>query len=198
MGLPRLIVVTDRGQAGDLVAVVGAGVEAGATTVLFREKDLPWDSRLALGRELVATGAQLLLATDDPATDASLAYELGAVGLHLSARAGSRRFAGVVGRSCHSVDGLRRAMEEGAGYATLSPIWVTESKPGYGPALGLEALAATPLPTYALGGVTPGRAGEAVDAGAAGVAVMGAVMTSPDPGGVVRLLRAELGETVEA
>jgi thiamine-phosphate pyrophosphorylase len=85
-------------------------------------------------------------------------------------------------------------------YATLSPIWATASKPGYGPALGIEGLAkavvAVPeLPVYALGGVMPGRASACIEAGAAGVAVMGAVMGAPDPAAVVRVLLAELGET---
>ena len=73
----------------------------------------------------------------------------------------------------------------------------TASKPGYGPALGLDGLAAgcravPDLPVIALGGVTPGRARQCVDAGAAGVALMGAVMGAGDPGAVVRAVIDEL------
>ena len=110
---------------------------------------------------------------------------------------------GVVGRSCHDLDELRRAAAEGVDYVTFSPVWVTASKPGYGPAVGLggleRACATVPdLPVYALGGVTPSRVAACREAGAAGVAVMGAVMRAPDPAAVVCEIRAELGETGRA
>ena len=50
------------------------------------------------------------------------------------------------------------AAGEGCDYATLSPIFVSASKPGYGPALGVGALRDAPLPVYALGGVDPSNA----------------------------------------
>jgi thiamine-phosphate pyrophosphorylase len=67
---------------------------------------------------------------------------------------------------------------------TLSPIFATASKPGYGPELGLAALthaARHGLALLALGGVTPQRARECVAAGAAGIAVMGEVMRAAGP-----------------
>ncbi|MDX1421679.1 MAG: thiamine phosphate synthase, partial [Kiloniellales bacterium] len=72
--------------------------------------------------------------------------------------------------------------------ATQSPIFATASKPGYGPALGLAGLAeaaAAGLPVLALGGVTAERAPACLRAGAAGVAVMGAVMAARDPAAAV-------------
>ena len=58
----------------------------------------------------------------------------------------------------------------------------TASKPGYGPALGVEGFAAlAPLgpPAYALGGVGPDHVPDLLAAGATGVAVMGPVMRDP-------------------
>jgi thiamine-phosphate pyrophosphorylase len=110
----------------------------------------------------------------------------------------SRRLAGVpVGRSCHTLADLEAARREGADRVTYSPVFATASKPGYGPALGLAGLAAgcrsvPGLPVLALGGIGPGRAGACVDAGAAGVAVMGAVMRADDPATVVRSVVHEL------
>jgi thiamine monophosphate synthase len=100
-----------------------------------------------------------------------------------------------LGRSCHSATEVATAAEEGFDYAMLSPYALTESKPGYGPPLGPEGFGDLPLPTYALGGITPDNAAEAVTAGAHGVAVMGAVMRAEEPAEVVRDLLAALGTT---
>ena len=105
----------------------------------------------------------------------------------------------VVGRSCHSVDDLRQALTNGADYVSLSPIWPSPSKPGYGPALGPRGLAAAcaavpEMRVVALGGVAPGRSAACLAAGAAAVAVMGEVMRADDAAGCVRSLLAELAE----
>jgi len=87
--------------------------------------------------------------------------------------------AALVGVSAHGLDDLRGARDAGGDYATLSPIFPSPSKPGYGPALGLAALheaAGLGLPVLALGGVTAAAARACRDAGAHGVAVMGPAM----------------------
>lgn len=79
----------------------------------------------------------------------------------------------VVGVSCHSVDDVVRAEQEGADYAYLSPIFEVTSKPGYGPALGLQALSAAArvrIPVIALGGVTRENEASCIAAGASGIA----------------------------
>jgi len=50
------------------------------------------------------------------------------------------------------------------------------------------------LPTWALGGVDPENAAECVESGAAGVAVMGSVLRSPDPAATVEKIQERLGE----
>src|SRR5690606_1116820 len=93
---------------------------------------------------------------------ADLALALDADGVH---RPGTglpfevlRRLLGpvmLIGASCHDLDEAVQAARAGADFVTLSPIFVTDSKPGYGPALGLEALArvcaSVEVPVYALG-----------------------------------------------
>jgi thiamine-phosphate pyrophosphorylase len=54
--------------------------------------------------------------------------------------------------------------------------------------LGVDALRDAPLPVYALGGVDPTNARSCIDAGAAGVAVMGYVMRADDPAVAVKEL----------
>src|SRR5680860_1231000 len=76
-----------------------------------------------------------------------------------------------------------QAGAEGCDYVTLSPVFATASKPGYGPALGLPGLAAFTTgaapPAYALGGVHPPDVADCLAAGASGIAVMGPVMRTP-------------------
>jgi thiamine-phosphate pyrophosphorylase len=179
-----VIVFTDRRQARrPLVDVVTEAAEGGARLFVLREKDLPDGERAALADRLRAVlapaGGTLLLAGRD----------------HLAAADPfPGRRGGLTGRSCHDAAELAAAADEGCDYATISPVFVTESKPGYGPPLGLPALAAlcagARLPVYALGGITDGeRAAACRDAGAAGVAVMGAVMRAEDPAALVAALR---------
>ena len=49
-----------------------------------------------------------------------------------------------------------------------------------------------PIPVYALGGIDPSNAREAIDAGAHGVAVMGGVMRADHPAAVVQRLLQEV------
>ena len=80
---------------------------------------------------------------------------------------------------------MRAAAKAGADYVTISPIFPTQSKPGYGPPLSLEGLAKAAnlakIPVIALGGVTAANANSCRRAGAAGVAVMGTIMRASDP-----------------
>ncbi|WP_328532108.1 thiamine phosphate synthase [Nocardioides sp. NBC_00368] len=205
--LPRLLVLTDRSQlrlGRGLLPTLAECAEAGLTHVVLRELDEPIEQRARLAELLAALGLNVIAArTPLPA----------AVGVHLSASAScNTSFVGLrapserpdsrcnsvlhLGRSCHSPTEVARAAIDGFDYAMLSPYALTESKPGYGPPLGPATFADLPLPTYALGGITPDNAAEAVAGGAYGVAVMGAVMRADEPGQVVRDLLAALAAGV--
>ncbi len=180
MRLPQLLVLTDRSQcAGPLRAVVADAVDNGARAVVLRDKDLPVDERGRLAEDLRAllepVGGVLVLA--GPAGRA------GIDAVHLSASDPfPRPRPSLVGRSCHCAQELERAVAEGCDYLTVSPVFPTPSKPGYGPALalaGLASLVSVAVPTYALGGVQPSDVPGCLAAGAHGVAVMGPVMREP-------------------
>lgn len=184
-----LLVITDRRQARrPLPEVVAAAVTAGARWVLLRERDLPPAARARLAAELrellAAAGGTLSVAGADP---------LGGAAVHLPAAAGPPPRLALVGRSCHDRTELARITTED--YATVSPVWATASKPGYGPPLhpgGLRALVRrSPVPVLALGGIgTAAQVRACRAAGATGVAVLGAVMRAPDPAAVVADLLA--------
>lgn len=133
--------------------------------------------------------------------DIGLAAEVGAQAVHLSPTddvPAARALLGadvLVGISAHNEADIQAALAAGADYVTLSPIFPTASKPGYGPALGpgmLRRASALGLPILALGGITTDRASACQAAGAAGVAVMGEAMRADDPAALVRSFRAHV------
>ncbi|MDN3238732.1 thiamine phosphate synthase [Glycomyces tritici] len=186
----RLLVITAiPGCPRPLIEQIALALRGGPFALVLRDKHLRWDERAALAEALQpavdAAGGLLIIA--DPAAPVAAA--------HLSrAFPVPRPRPALVGRSVHAGEPI----DPGLDYCTYSPVWATDSKPGYGPPIGTDALreacAASPVPVYALGGVTgPDRALAAREAGAAGVAVMGAVMRAADPERAVRSLRAALG-----
>ncbi|MEV0454469.1 thiamine phosphate synthase [Catellatospora methionotrophica] len=185
-----VVVVTDRHQAaGPLADVVAGAVGGGARVVLLREKDLPRAQRLRLAVALRAllrpVGGLLIVAGQDTLDGEALHLRTGAV-----APLGRPR---LLGRSCH--DGLDVDRLSTEDYVTLSPVYPSRSKPGYGPPLeaaGLRRLAARAgRPVLALGGVeTPEQVAACREAGVAGVAVMGALMRAADPAAAYARMRA--------
>ncbi|RKN44530.1 thiamine phosphate synthase [Micromonospora endolithica] len=181
VGPAGVVVLTDRRLARrPLVEVVAAAVAGGVRWVVLRDKDLPRSERAALAADLRAVlteaGGTLVVAGPDP-LDGD-AVHLPAAGPYPPPRLR------LVGRSCHDPAELARLTTED--YAVLSPVWPTRTKPGYGPPLrpaGLRALIRVcPVPVLALGGIErPDQVRDCVEAGAAGVAVLGAIMRATDP-----------------
>lgn len=201
-----VVLLTDRRAArGDLVGVVVAAVAGGVRWVVLREKDLPREERRALADELrpilTEAGGNLIVAGPDPLLPAAApSVSRPPVALHLPA-AGPYPppAADLVGRSCHDEGEIDRLTTED--YITLSPVYPTKSKPGYGPPLrpvGLARLVRlSPRPVLALGGIeTPAQVRACVRAGAAGVAVLGAVMRAPDPEQIATTLTSAFHEAV--
>ena len=186
--LPSLLVISDRSQARAPLDEIAAGLFAGGCRWFsLREKDLPAAERLDLLKKLVALGATWG-ATITVHDDIDAALQAGAAGVHLPAGASvehARARLGataLIGQSAHDSGEIARAADAGADYVTLSPIFLSASKPGYGPALGIDLFRIpAPLPMIALGGIGPDNARACLDAGAAGVATMGGAMSARDP-----------------
>ena len=197
------LTVTDRhGHRRPLAETVQAILAGGGRWIWFRERDLEAEARRRLG-ESVAERVRALGGVLTVGGDVALARALGADGVHLGggSSADAIRAARValgegalIGVSAHAPHEAAAAAEAGADYVTLSPIYPTASKPGYGPALGLHGLAAARragLPVVALGGIDADRIAECRAAGAGGVAIMGGVMRAEDPAAsTVRILSA--------
>ena len=197
--VPPLLVISDRRQARRPLEEVAEAVFAGGCRWFsLREKDLTPEERRVLLGELVPLGRRFG-AVVTAHEDIEAVAAIGADGVHVpgggSPDAVRARLPGaLIGASAHSADEAAALLRAGADYVTVSPVFMTASKPGYGPALGLEALASvaarSPGPVVALGGITPENAAQCIAAGARGVAVMGEVMRSVDPQATVeRILR---------
>ena len=148
-----------------------------ADLVHLRAKHLPTAELLRRAIEIRRLFHGVLVVNDR--VDVCLAS--GADGIHLPSqriapRLIKQRFGArlVIGVSCHSLEEVRRAEHEGADYAYFSPVFASPSKLGYGPVLGLDALAATVravrIPVIALGGVNAQNEQLCFEAGATGVA----------------------------
>jgi thiamine-phosphate pyrophosphorylase len=202
--VPPLLVISDRHQArlplGQVAEAVFAG---GCRWFSLREKDLPPEERHVLLAALVAVGHRCgAVVTAHEDIEAVLAAD--ADGLHLpsggSPEAARARLPGaLIGASAHSADEAAALLRAGADYVTVSPVFLTASKPGYGPALGLAGLAhivaEAPGPVVALGGITAQNAALCLKAGARGLAMMGEVMRSADPRAIVERVLSVMSTT---
>ncbi len=175
-----------------MLDVVREAVAGGARAVWLRDKQSAASERRQLAERL----AEMLHAVGGVLIESPGPGSGTGDGVHLGAGDPwpDRATVGPVGRSCHSPSELSRAGDEGCQWATLSPIYPSRSKPGYGPPLGPDALAGAPLPTWALGGVDAENAAKCLEFGAAGVAVMGAVLASRDPASAFARIQDRLDE----
>lgn len=132
-------------------------------------------------------------------------FELAAAGLaggiHLNGRnpKAPEGFAGRLSRSCHStaeIENLTAGGEMGLlDYATLSPLFESVSKPGYGAESTLIEAFAELSQTFerskiiGLGGITPLNAAKVVRAGFGGIAVLGSLFGADTDGEFATALR---------
>ncbi|MEP0548934.1 MAG: thiamine phosphate synthase [Rhodothermales bacterium] len=156
-----------------------------------------WSAR-ALMEEVRAVRPKTAVSVN---THIGVAGALG-LGLHVGARGPSVAEArrgqpeALLSYSAHTVDEARAAAQQGACAVLFSPIFPTTSKPNH-VGVGLDALAACcravpNTPVYALGGITPDRVADCLDAGAYGVAALSGILHAPDPAAATARYLAEL------
>lgn len=200
----RLYLITDRAASTrPPLEVVEECLGAGLRAVQLREKDLEVRALLALAEPLrEATrrhGARLLI---NDRADVALAVGADGVqrthtSLPVAALRGITPPGFLIGASAHSTAEARAAATEGADFVVFGPVYDTPSKRRYGPPQGLAALeaaaAAAARPLLAVGGITPERVREVRAAGAAGVAVIGAVYGAARPADATKAFLDVLG-----
>jgi thiamine-phosphate pyrophosphorylase len=188
------VVTSDTGPGHRELA--SAALKGGATAVQLRAPELAEGDLEALAASLVELCGDVgvpLLVNDR----VDIAVASGAAGAHVGqdddpgtarGRLGPERILGV---SVMSAEEAWVAEMAGADYLGVT-VWGTATKPE-AVAIGLEGLRdvarATALPVVGIGGIDEGNAREVLAAGAAGIAVIGAVASAQDPVEAVRALR---------
>jgi thiamine-phosphate pyrophosphorylase len=167
-----------------LEAFLDDALEAGVDVIQVRERDLaagPLFELVSRVRARAASTSTLVLVNER----ADVAKAAGAAGVHLpSSGFAADRLRGVmspswvIGRSVHPGDAP--ADTDACDYLLFGTVFPSESKGEGSPVAGLDALRTaardTRRPVVAIGGITPDRARACLDAGAAGVAAIGAFL----------------------
>ncbi|MFQ5508192.1 MAG: thiamine phosphate synthase [Leptospirillia bacterium] len=187
-----LIADTAMLPAAALVAAVTAALSAGVKLVQYRHKGPLTREAVGVAGELAdhcRNRGALFLVNDR----ADLALMCGADGVHLGQDdltvATARRLIGphaYIGVSTHNRQEAEQAERDGADYLGFGNVFGTATKADALPPVGTGPLAevcrAVSLPVYAIGGVGPGNLAQVAAAGAAGGAVISAVLGADDPG----------------
>ena len=201
-----LYLVTDRGlsRGRPTLEVVQAAVRGGVTCVQLREKSCSTREFIEEARTIknfLAAHAVPLIINDR--VDVALA--VGADGVHLGQTdmplVTARSILGtgvIIGISAECLQDAVEAEKMGADYLGVSPIYDTPTKTDTAPSLGLEGLrrirSAVRLPLVGIGGLNLANAAEVVANGAAGVAVVSAIVSAENCETAARQLRDVIDE----
>jgi thiamine-phosphate pyrophosphorylase len=194
-------VITDRRVAGDrsILDVVRAAIRGRASVVQLREKTATTREMVELGQALHAITRQAgipLIINDRLDVALAIAAEGVHVGHDDMPVSLARRLIGpdlLLGASPETVGEARQMEHEGADYLGVGDVYGTPSKSDAGIPIGVDGLTevirAVSIPVVAIGGITWENAGAVIQAGAAGVAVISAIVGAPDPEAAARRLR---------
>lgn len=200
--IPRLHLISDSGicDLNRFQDVAKMAVDGGVDAIHVREKMVAAKVLLMLVRSLRSRVSDRALLFVNDRVDVALVS--GADGVQLGERSLSlslvRPLVGnqlLLGRSIHDAADARRAESDGADFVIAGHVYATASKKGeQGRGLGfIERVAkACSIPVIAIGGITPERVPEVLNAGAHGVAVISGILSSTDPAEAARRYRAAL------
>jgi len=195
-----LLLTTELCQ-GDPVVTAHAAIAGGVECVQLREKNLTDLQLLELARRLRAVTIQsetLLIINDRP----DIAALVNADGVHVGQDdlpvAAARAAAGggrLVGLSTHSIEQARRAVDAGADYIGVGPMFPTVTKaagPIKGAGLLKDVATQIEIPHVAIGGVNADNVAELAEAGGRCVAVCQAILGAEDPKAAARTIKQRL------
>ncbi|WP_025688213.1 thiamine phosphate synthase, partial [Paenibacillus zanthoxyli] len=170
-------------------------IAGGVTIFQFREKGpgaLTGEAKFNLARELqgICRAHGVPFIVND---DIDLAIQLDADGVHvgqddeparvLREKLGSRK---IIGVSAHTPEEVRQAIDDGADYLGIGPVYPTSSKDDARPVQGTILIqnlrkAGITIPLVGIGGITADNAARVFAAGADGVSVISAIAGADHP-----------------
>lgn len=179
LALPHEYAITTAGALGveAMLGLLEQGLRRGLRLIQIRDKAMAPAERAEFARAAVRLahrfGARALVNSD-----ATLAREAGADGVHFASRelmSLTKRPQGLVAASCHDAAQLARAMHLEVDFAVLGPVKATASHPAAAP-MGwprfAELVGGASIPVYAIGGMCAADLEHAWRAGAHGVAMI--------------------------
>jgi len=182
--------------------VLDALIEGGARVVQLREKELSdrefFEMARAFRQRTEQAGMTLII---NDRVDVCRAVE--ADGVHLGQDdfplREARRLLGpntIIGVSTHDVEQALRAVEEGADYINVGPIFETQTKQHSGPPVGLDLFREirrfVNIPITVMGGIKLENLDQVLEAGARRIAVVSAVVGADDIATTVRQFRRRI------
>lgn len=186
----------------DFLEQIARIAAAGPEGIILREKDLTEAEYEDLARKVMEIcrryGINCILHTF-----ADAARNLGAGAIHLPLavlrrETGSLNDFDIIGASVHSADEAGEAERLGASYITAGHIFATDCKKGWAPrglAFLMNICRTVRIPVYAIGGIRPENAGEAVGVGARGVCMMSGLMQCENPRDYMGSFSPQRGKT---
>jgi thiamine-phosphate pyrophosphorylase len=200
-----LYLCTDQGYVGErsLAEIIEEAIAGGVTMIQIREKNActrEFFEMVCVARNITKARRIPLVVNDR--LDVALAAD--ADGLHIGQSdlplkavrkiAGSKLFIGV---STGTVEEALAAEKDGADYLGVGAVFPTGSKADAGDAIGLEGLArvcaAVKIPVVGIGGVSSQNAADVMKTGAAGIAVISAILAQKDIKAASEALKAQIG-----
>ena len=183
----------------DLPTTVIEAIDGGVTAVQFRSKRQTDRDAFALAGRLraICRDRYLPFIVNDRV---ALALAVDADGVHVGVDDLPvkivRRLLGpsrIVGYSPETDEQARTAARGCVDYLGIGPVFSTSSKDDAPPPIGIDGIRRitrlASIPVVGIGGITAERASSVVNAGAAGVAVIGAILRAPNPAGAAKTLR---------
>ncbi|HCL89992.1 MAG TPA: thiamine phosphate synthase [Candidatus Atribacteria bacterium] len=188
----NLYIITDQriSHGKSHLEVAEAALAGGATVIQFRDKEMKDSEAVVACREIYKLTKKkgVSFIVNDRV---EIAKAVDADGVHLGQEdmsfGSARKILGkekIIGISAETVEQALKAVEGGADYLGIGPIYPTTTKPDAGKALGIAKLKeirkSVNIPIVAIGGINENNLEEVLKAGVDGVAVISAVVSAPD------------------
>lgn len=206
--LVYFIVGTENTAGRDPMQILEAALEAGIDYFQLREKGPNALSgaellEFALACKALCQRYSTPIIVND---DIELAVAIEADGVHIGQddvpASAVRQILGsdkILGVSVHSLQEAKQAVENGADYVGMGPVFATSTKSDAKAPAGVDGIRAVKtaypeLPIIGIGGISSGNAETVWKAGASGAAVISAISHAEDIGAEVAALRASATE----